>query len=128
MAEGIMKKFYGQDVYVQSAGIRSDLEIDGFAIAVCSEIGVELNRHRTRSFEEMEKRGEELSSFDMVVALTPASRSKAEDLTRFDHLELEFWPVSDPSGAQAGDGREAKLAAYRTARDEIVAFLRERWG
>ncbi len=123
-----MKKFYGQDVYVQSAGIRSDLEIDGFAIAVCSEIGVELNRHRTRSFEEMEKRGEELSSFDMVVALTPASRSKAEDLTRFDHLELEFWPVSDPSGAQAGDGREAKLAAYRTARDEIVAFLRERWG
>ncbi len=26
MAEGIMKKFYGHDVYVQSAGIRSDLE------------------------------------------------------------------------------------------------------
>ena len=128
MAEGIMKKFYGHDVYVQSAGIRSDLEIDGFAIAVCSEIGVELDRHRTRSFEEMEKLGDELSSFDMVVALTPASRSKAEDLTRFDHLELEFWPVSDPSGAQAGDGREAKLAAYRTARDEIVAYLQARWG
>ncbi|WP_294224021.1 low molecular weight phosphatase family protein [uncultured Shimia sp.] len=128
MAEGIMKKFYGQDVYVQSAGIRSDLEIDGFAIAVCSEIGVELDRHRTRSFEEMEKLGDELSSFDMVVALTPASRSTAEDLTRFDHLELEYWPVSDPSGAQAGDGREAKLAAYRIARDEIVAYLQGRWG
>lgn len=123
-----MKKLYGHDVYVQSAGIRSDLDIDGFAIAVCSEIGVELDRHRTRSFEEMEKLGDDLSSFDMVVALTPASRSKAEELTRFDHLDLEFWPVSDPSGAQARDGREAKLAAYRTARDEIVAYLRARWG
>ncbi len=128
MAEGIMKKFYGHDVYVQSAGIRSDLEIDGFAIAVCSEIGVELDRHRTRSFEEMEKLGDQLSSFDMVVALTPASRTEAEKLTRFDHLELEFWPVFDPTGALAGDGREAKLAAYRTARDEIVAYLRDRWG
>lgn len=123
-----MKKFYGQDVYVQSAGIRSDLEIDGFAIAVCSEIGVELDRHRARSFEEMEKLGDELSSFDMVVALTPASRSKAEELTRFHHLELEYWPVSDPSGALARDGRDAKLAAYGAARDEIVAYLRERWG
>ncbi|MBO9399939.1 low molecular weight phosphatase family protein [Shimia sp. R9_3] len=128
MAEGIMKKFYGMDVYVQSAGIRSDLDIDGFAIAVCDEIGVELARHRTRSFAEMEKLGDDLSSFDMVVALTPASRAEAEKLTRFDHLDLEFWPVSDPSGATTGDAREAKLAAYRMARDEIVAYLQKRWG
>lgn len=128
MAEGIMKKFYGMDVYVQSAGIRSDLDIDGFAIAVCDEIGVELSRHRTRSFEEMEKFGDDLSSFDLVVALTPASRAEAEKLTRFDHLDLEFWPVSDPSGALAGDSRDAKLAAYRTARDEIVSYLQSRWG
>lgn len=123
-----MKKLYGQDVYVQSAGIRSDLDIDGFAIAVCSEIGVELDRHRTRSFEEMEKLGDQLSSFDMVVALTPASRTQAEALTRFDHLDLEYWPVFDPSGAQAGDGREARLDAYRKARDEIVTYLQDRWG
>ena len=128
MAEGIMKKFYGMDVYVQSAGIRSDLDIDGFAIAVCDEIGVELSRHRTRSFEEMEKFGDDLSSFDLVIALTPASRAEAEKLTRYDHLDLEFWPVSDPSGVLAGDARDAKLAAYRTARDEIVSYLQTRWG
>jgi len=33
-----MKKFYGSDTYVQSVGVKSDLEIDGFAIAVCAEI------------------------------------------------------------------------------------------
>ena len=49
MAEGLMKKAHGHAIYVQSAGILSDLEIDGFAIAVCAEIGVELSRHRTRS-------------------------------------------------------------------------------
>ncbi len=72
MAEGITKKLYGQDVYVQSAGLRNDLEIDGFAISVCQEIGVELARHRSRNFEEMEKLGDQLSSFDLVVALTLA--------------------------------------------------------
>jgi arsenate reductase len=50
MAEGMMKQMYGQEIYVQSAGVKSDLEIDGFAIAVCQEIGVELSRHRVRSF------------------------------------------------------------------------------
>ena len=33
-----MKKFYGQRVYVQSAGVRNDMEIDGFSIAVCKEV------------------------------------------------------------------------------------------
>ena len=53
MAEGIMKKFYGTGTYVQSVGVRNDLEVDGFSIAVCQEIDVELERHRSRSFDEM---------------------------------------------------------------------------
>ncbi|MGR3711578.1 MAG: arsenate-mycothiol transferase ArsC [Shimia sp.] len=126
MAEGIMKKLYGSDVYVQSAGIHSDLEIDGFAIAVCEEIGVPLSRHQSRSFDEMEKRGDQLSSFDLVVALTPASKAEAERLTQYYHTELEFWPISDPTGA--GDGREARLAAYRASRDDILSHLQTRWG
>ena len=46
-----MKKMYGQKAYVQSAGVKNDMEIDGFSIAVCHEIGVELSRHRSRSFD-----------------------------------------------------------------------------
>jgi protein-tyrosine-phosphatase len=126
MAEGIMKKFYGTETYVQSAGLRNDLEIDGFAIAACAEIGVELHRHRSRSFEEMEQWGDQLSSFDLVVALTPASHAQAQDLTRFYHTELEYWPISDPSAQ--GETRETKLAAYRVSRDEIVGHLINRWG
>ena len=39
MAEGLMKKFYGRAAYVQSAGVHNDMEIDGFAISVCQELG-----------------------------------------------------------------------------------------
>jgi hypothetical protein len=71
MAEGIMKKFYGTGTYVQSVGVLNDLEIDGFAIATCEEIGVELSRHRSRSFDEMEQWGDDLSSFDLIVGAIP---------------------------------------------------------
>ena len=106
--------------------MKNDLEIDGFAIAVCEEIGVELARHRTRSLHEMEKLGDHLSSFDLIVALTPASKAEAEELVRFYHLELEYWPVPDPTGT--GETREQKLDAYRQSRDAIVKCLTDRWG
>ena len=126
MAEGIMKKFYGTDAYVQSAGVKGDMEVDGFSIAVCEEIGVELARHRTRSFDEMEQWGDDLSSFDLIVALSPASQRKALELTRVFHLDVIYWPIMDPSGL--GETREAKLEAYRQTRDQIITHLKQRWG
>ena len=126
MAEGIMKQFYGTNTYVQSVGVKNDLEIDGFSVAVCQELNVELSRHRSRSFDEMEEWGEDLSSFDLVLALSPASQRRALELTRFYHIDVEYWPILDPTGL--GETREAKLASYRQARDQIIARLQERWG
>jgi len=125
MAEGIMKKLYGKGVYVQSAGVENDLEIDGFAISVCLEIDVELSRHRSRSFDEMDKLGDDLSSFDLIVALSPASQRRALDLTRFFHLTVEYWPILDPTGL--AENREGKLRAYRQTRDQIYDRLNNRW-
>ncbi|WP_299673855.1 low molecular weight phosphatase family protein [uncultured Roseobacter sp.] len=126
MAEGIMKKFYGTGTYVQSAGVTNDMEIDGFSIAVCQEMDVELSRHRSRSFDEMENWGDDLSSFDLVIALSPASQRRALDLTRFYHLDVEYWPILDPTGL--GESREAKLESYRQARDQIKERLLNRFG
>jgi protein-tyrosine-phosphatase len=126
MAEGIMKKLYGTEVYVQSVGVKSDMEIDGFSVAVCQEIGVELTRHRSRSFEEMAQWGDDLSSFDLVIALSPASQRQALELTRIFHLDVEYWPILDPTGL--GETREAKLDSYRQARDQIIARLKDRFG
>lgn len=112
-----MKAFYGHEIYVQSAGVHSELEIDGFCIAVCDELGIELSGHRVRSFDQMEEWGDDLSSFDLIIALSPASQHRALELTRVFHLDVEYWPILDPTGL--GMRREEKLASYRQARDQI---------
>ena len=121
-----MKRFYGQRAYVQSAGVHNDLEIDGFAIAVSAEIGLELDRHRARSFEEMAQWGDDLAQFDLIVSLSPASQRAALELTRFAHIDVEYWPIMDPTGL--AENREAKLAAYRQTRDQICARMLDRFG
>ena len=126
MAEGMMKKFYGRSAYVHSAGVKNDMEIDGFAVAVCHEIDVELSAHRSRSFEEMKEWGDDLGSFDLVVALSPASQRMALELTRVAHLDVEYWAIMDPAGL--AEGREAKLALYRGVRDQIQKRMIERFG
>jgi protein-tyrosine-phosphatase len=126
MAEGMMKKFYGQRAYVQSAGVKNDMEVDGFSIAVCAEMGIELHRHRSRSFEEMQTMGDDLGQFDLIIALSPASQHAALDLTKTYHLEVEYWPIIDPTAL--GEGRDAKLAAYRQARDQIKTRILDRFG
>lgn len=121
-----MKQMYGQRAYVQSAGVKNDMEIDGFSIAVCKELGIELSRHRSRSFDEMQEWGDDLSQFDLIVALSPASQRMALELTRLYHLEVVYWPILDPTGL--GNGREAKLAVYRQARDQIKERMLARFG
>ena len=121
-----MKKLYGTRAYIQSVGVNNDMEIDGFAVTVCAEIGVALERHRSRSFDEMEQWGDDLSSFDLVLALSPASQRRALDLTQFYHLDVEYWPILDPTGMV--DQRDARLALYRQTRDQIIARLTERFG
>ncbi len=126
MAEGIMKKRFGQSIYVQSAGVKHDLEIDGFSIAVCQELAIELSKHRVRTIEEMIEWGDDLSAFDLIVAMSPASQRRALDFTRFYALDVEYWPIIDPTGL--GRNREQKLDAYRQARDQILARIKARFG
>ena len=126
MAEGMMKKCYGDRVFVQSAGVKNEMEVDGFSVTVCDEIGIPLHMHQVRSFDEMQEWGDDLSGFDLVVALSPASQRRALDLTRYYSLDVEYWPILDPTGL--GETREEKLAAYRQARDQIVARILARFG
>ena len=121
-----MKKFYGQRAYVQSAGVKGELEVDGFSVAVCREMNVELDRHRVRSFDEMRQWGDDLSAFDLVVALSPASQRTALELTRLFHLDVEYWPILDPTGL--GATREDKLNSYRQTRDQIRDRMLARFG
>ena len=126
MAEGIFKKLYGKKIFVQSAGVKHDTEIDGFAIAVCSEINVTLERHQSRSFEEMEQWGDDISSYDLIIALSPAAQRAALEYTRYFSLEIEYWPILDPTGLH--EDRRLILNAYRMTMNQIVDRIVGRFG
>lgn len=121
-----MKHFYGNRIFVQSAGVKSDMEIDPFSIAVCAEIGVALDRHRARTLSEMEEWGDRIGSYDLIVALSPAAQRQALEYTRWHAIEVEYWPTIDPTGL--GETRERRLEAYRQTRDQIEARIRGRFG
>ncbi|MEM6421041.1 MAG: low molecular weight phosphatase family protein [Pseudomonadota bacterium] len=53
LAEALMKRLHGKAVYVQSCGVRESTgeAADPFMASVAKEIGVDLSRHRPRTFE-----------------------------------------------------------------------------
>ena len=120
MAEAIMKFLHGHQVYVDSVGVRSG-EIDGFAIAAMDEIGIDLTRHHSKTFDDLED-----DYFDVVITLSPEAQHRAIELTRVMACELEFWNTLDPSMIESED-REVKLDAYRQVRDQLMERIKARF-
>jgi protein-tyrosine-phosphatase len=126
MAEAIAKRDYGTRVYVQSAGVRAAAAVDPLAVEVCAEVGVDLGRHRLRSFQQMEAWGDQIGSYDLIVALSPAAQRHALEYTRWLTIEVVYWPSLDPTGI--GADAAARRAAYRQTRDQIARRIRDRFG
>jgi protein-tyrosine-phosphatase len=119
MAEGLLKDFLGQVTYVDSAGARSG-EVDGFAIEVMDEIGIDISEHKTKTFDDLED-----SSFDIVISLSPEAQHKAVEMTRVMACEVVFWNTFDPTIIEGN--REIRLDAYRQVRDQLMAKIKERF-
>jgi protein-tyrosine-phosphatase len=119
MAEALLKHLHGSRVYVDSVGTRKG-EIDRFAVAVMEEIGIDLSRHRSKSFAQLED-----SSFDLIVSLSPEAQHKAMEMTRTMVCEVEFWNTFDPTVVEGS--REVRLDAYRRVRDELYRRIKDRF-
>ena len=105
--------------YVDSVGVRPQ-PLDPFVLAALDEIGIDLSRHRAKSFDDLED-----DYFDLVISLSPEAQHRAVELTRASSCEIEFWPTMDPS--LVGGSREQRLAAYRALRDELLQRLGRRF-
>lgn len=112
MAENILRFLHGRRIFVQSAGVRSS-EVDPFAVEAMDEIGIDISRHRSRSFEQLDD-----DYFDLVISLSPEAQHRAVELTRHNHCELKFWHMPDPSVIEGT--RETRLDAYRSLRDLLM--------
>jgi protein-tyrosine-phosphatase len=131
MAEALLRRLVGDQVYVDSCGLKpipdggpevdgAEPVIDPFAVAVMAEVGCDLAGHQAKTFEELED-----ASFDLVVSLTPEAQHRAVELTRGRAAEIEYWPTFDPTLVEGS--REARLAAYREVRDALAARISKRF-
>jgi protein-tyrosine-phosphatase len=119
MAEAYLKFLHGRHIFVDSVGLRAR-EIDGFAVAVMQEIGIDLARHRPKTFDQLED-----SSFDLVITLSPEAQHRAIELTRTMACEVEFWNTFDPSVVEGS--RAERLEAYRQVRDALIERIKQRF-
>jgi len=119
MAAALMRHLFGRFVYVESVGVRAG-ELDPLAVEVMDELGIEIGRHRPRSFEDLED-----SSFDLIVTLSPEAHHKALDLTHTMAVDVEYWPMLDATAYEGS--REQRLEAYRAVRDDLMKKIHDRF-
>ena len=112
MAEGMLKHLQGHRIYVDSAGVREG-ELDPFAVAVMDELGMDISRHRPKTFDDLED-----DNFDLVVSLSPEAQHRAVEMTRTSACELVFWPILDPSYTEGT--RDLRLQMFRQVRDDLL--------
>jgi len=120
MAEGILKFLHGSRIYIDSAGVWRG-EIDGYTIAVMDEIGIDLSKHKSKTFEDLED-----AYYDVVIPLSPEAQHKAVEMTRVMACEVEFWNTFDPTIIES-EKREVRLDAYRQVRDQLLNRIKDRF-
>ena len=120
MAEGIVKRLYGERVYVDSVGVRAGA-LDQMAVAAMEEAGIDISGHRPKPLAELTD-----GSFDLVVSLTEEAHRHAHDIPSGSASEVEHWATTDPSLVEGS--REVRMAAYREVRDALTARIRARMG
>lgn len=120
MAEALMKHLFGTAIFVDSAGVACG-ELDPFVLEVLREIGYERQKHDAKTLDDLQD-----NAFDLIVALTPEARDKAEEIVVGEAVIVEFWPEDDPT-LETGS-REQRLEAYRRLRDSLIVRMRQRFG
>jgi protein-tyrosine-phosphatase len=116
MAVALTRAFLGRSIYLDSAGVRPG-QNSPFVTAVMAEIGLDLSRHRPKTFEDLEE-----TSFDLIVSLSPEAHHRALEFTRTMAVEVNYWPTFDPTGVEGSRG--AVMDAFRVVRDTIDRRVR----
>ncbi|HEY8006441.1 MAG TPA: arsenate reductase ArsC [Methylocella sp.] len=117
MAEALGKHFFGKEIYFASAGVKRG-QSDGFAIAAMDELGIDMTKHRSHTFEDLED-----ASFDVIVTLSPEAHHKALEFTRTLASDVIYWPTLDPTAVEGS--RERVLDAYRDVRDGLLTRIKK---
>ena len=115
MAEAMIKVTYPGKIFADSCGV-SPGNPDGFAIAVMEEIGINMNTHQPKSFDDLDS-----AFYDVIISFSPEAHEAAVALTQSMDCETLYWPVDNL--ANLTGSRDERLRAYRHVRDIIQGNL-----
>ena len=115
MAEAMIKVTYPGKIFADSCGV-SPGNPDGFAIAVMEEIGINMNTHQPKSFDELDS-----AFYDVIISFSPEAHEAAVALTQSIDCETLYWPVDNL--ANLTGSRDERLRAYRHVRNMIQGKL-----
>jgi protein-tyrosine-phosphatase len=118
MAEALARSLLPPSTYVVSAGIRGG-ERDPFVDVVLAEKGLGLGARKPQGLEELAD-----GYFDLIVTMAPEAHHTVLDATGSQAVDVEFWPMPDPSVVTGS--RQQILDAYRDVRERIEARIRQR--
>ena len=68
MAAALMRHYHGTKVYVECCGLRAG-DLDGFAVAVMEEIGLDISTYKSKTFDELED-----GFFDLIITMSPEAQ------------------------------------------------------
>lgn len=111
MAEALGRHYFGKQIFFASAGLKRG-DKDDFAIAVMDEIGLDMSKHKPRTFEDLED-----DSFDLIISLSPEAHHRALEFTRTMAIDALYWPTIDATAFEGS--RDRILDEYRNVRDGL---------
>jgi arsenate reductase len=115
MAEGLFRREVGDRFDVFSAGTKPGF-VRPEAIAVMAEIGIDISTQRSKSVDEFLGR-----EFRYIVTVCDNAR---ENCPVFPATTARIhWSLDDPAAMEGSE--EARLAAFRKIRDELVERITE---
>lgn len=120
MAEQLARRVLPPSTFIASAGVRAG-ERDPFVDMVLGEEGLTLEEHQPRTIEELED-----GYFELIVTLSPEAHHAALELTRYMAVDVEYWPMPDPTIVSGT--RDQIMAAYRDLRERLRAKISARFG
>ncbi len=110
MAEGFMRKYFGDIFEVFSAGINPS-EVNPNAVKVMKEIGIDISKHTSKSVELFRKR-----RFDYLIAVCDNAKEACPVFTNEIKNRLH-WSFEDP--AEVTGTQEEIIEKFRKIRDLI---------
>ncbi len=116
IAEHVFYMHYSKELFqVYSCGVRKGIS-DGFAYSVMKEIGINVENHKIKTFEEYEP-----ENFDIVFSFSNLASKGAIKWSK-NKCDTKFYPIDAPLIFDSS--RENTLESYRKTRDQIIQIVK----